>query len=145
MGAILLVDDDYELQLVISKMLSRRGFNTIVANDGVEALKKVQCYRPKIVILDIVLPKMNGYEVCRQIKNSKMTESILVVMFSGKSEKADFYWGSKQGADAYVSKGSHPQMLIDTVNQLLLTSKDGNLKPSASLVKPNSLLPTPLL
>ncbi len=124
MGAVLLVEDNRVEQLAISKMLFLSGLDVIVADDGVEALKKVQCYCPRLVILDIVLPRMNGYEVCRQLKKNKRTQSILVVMFTAKSEKIDFYWGSKQGADAYVSKGSHPQVLINTVNQLLLASKD---------------------
>lgn len=119
MGGVLLVDDNRVQQLAVSKMLFHRGLGVIVANDGIEALKKVQCYCPSLVILDIVLPRMNGYEVCRRIKKDKRTQSIPVVMFTAKSEEFDFYWGSKQGADAYVSKLSHPRVLIDTVNQLL--------------------------
>ncbi|MEW6491643.1 MAG: response regulator [Cyanobacteriota bacterium] len=119
MGAVLLVDDDRVQQLAISKMLKVRGLNVIIAGDGVEALKKIKCYSPSLIILDIVLPKMNGYEVCRQLKKNQKTQSIPIVMFTAKSEDFDFYWGSKQGADAYVSKQSHPQELINTVIQLL--------------------------
>lgn len=123
MGAVLLVDDDRVQQIAISKMLTVIGFNVIIAGDGVEAFKKIQCYRPSLIILDIVLPKMNGYEVCRRLKKNQRTQSIPVVMFSAKSEEFDFYWGSKQGADAYISKQSHPQELINTVIQLLSTGK----------------------
>lgn len=119
MGAILLVEDDRVLQLIISNMLLMNGFDVIVASDGVEALKKIQSFSPSLVILDIVLPEMNGYEVCRWLKKNQNTQNIPVVMFTAKSEEFDFYWGSKQGAEAYVSKHSHPQYLIDTVNQLL--------------------------
>lgn len=119
MGAVLLVDDDRVQQLAISKMLTRSGLKVIIAGDGVEALKKIKCYCPSLIILDIVLPKMNGYEVCRRLKKNQKTQSIPVVMFTAKSEEFDFYWGSKQGADAYVSKQSHPQELINTVIQLL--------------------------
>jgi twitching motility two-component system response regulator PilH len=98
-------------------MLLISSFNVLVANDGIEALKKVNCYRPTLVILDMILPKMNGYEVCRRIKKNKGAQSIPVIMFSAKSEEIEFYWGSKQGADAYVSKLCHPQLLIDTVNR----------------------------
>lgn len=119
MGVILLVDDDRVQQLVISKMLSLEGLDVIVASDGVEALKKIRCYCPSLVILDIILPRMNGYEVCRRLKKNEKTQNIPVVMFTSKSEEIDFYWGSKQGADAYVSKRSHPQALIDTVTQFL--------------------------
>jgi twitching motility two-component system response regulator PilH len=119
MSSILFVDDDRVQQLAISKMLLISGFNVILAKDGIEALEKVDCYCPNLVILDIILPKMNGYEVCRRIKKNKERQSLPVIMFSAKSEEFDFYWGSKQGADAYVSKRCHPQLLIDTVNQLL--------------------------
>ena len=119
MSSVLLVDGNRVQQLTISKMLLLNGLNVIVANDGIEALEKVHSYRPTLVILDIVLPKMNGYEVCRRIKKNKETQSLPVVMFTAKSEEFDFYWGSKQGADAYVSKLCDPQLLIDTVNQLL--------------------------
>jgi twitching motility two-component system response regulator PilH len=119
MSSVLLVDDDRVQQLAISKMLLISGFNVIVAKDGIEALEKVYCYCPNLVILDIILPKMNGYEVCRRIKKNKQMQSLPVIMFSAKSEEIDFYWGSKQGADAYVSKLCHAQLLINTVNQLL--------------------------
>ncbi len=133
MGAILLVDDDRVLQLVISKMLLMHGLDVIVASDGAEALKKIQSFSPSLVILDIVLPEMNGYEVCRWLKKNKKTQNIPVVMFTAKSEDFDFYWGSKQGAEAYVSKQSHPQHLIDTVKQLLQrqwTARVVNISPS---------------
>jgi twitching motility two-component system response regulator PilH len=119
MSSVLLVDNDRVQQLAISKMLFLSGLNVIVANDGIEALEKIHCYCPTLVILDIVLPKMNGYDVCRRIKKNKETQSTPVIMFTAKSQDFDFYWGSKQGADAYVSKLCHPQLLIDTVNQLL--------------------------
>ncbi len=119
MGAVLLVEDNRTQQLAMSAILRRRGFNVIVASDGAEALLKIHCYCPSLVILDIVLPKMNGYEVCRWIKTNKKTQHVPVIMFTAKSEEFDFYWGSKQGADAYVSKHSHPKVLLDTVNQFL--------------------------
>ncbi len=119
MGAVLLVEDDRVQQLAMSSILRKCGFHVIVAGDGVEAVAKIQCYSPSLVILDIVLPKMNGYEVCRWIKRNKNTQSLPVIMLSVKSQEFDIYWGSKQGADAYVSKQSHPQVLIDTINQFL--------------------------
>ncbi len=133
MGAILLVEDDRVLQLVISRMLLMNGLDVIVASDGVEALKKIQSVSPSLVILDIVLPEMNGYEVCRRLKKNQETQHIPVVMFTAKSEDFDFYWGSKQGAEAYVSKQSHPQHLIDTVNYLLQkhrAAREVNTSPS---------------
>lgn len=123
MGAVLLVDDDRVQQLAIAKILRRSGLTVIVANDGVEALKLVQLYCPDLVILDIVLPKMNGYEVCRKLKQNKKTQNLPIVIYTAKSEKIDIYWGIKQGADAYISKPCPPQQLVNTVNQLLQKNK----------------------
>jgi twitching motility two-component system response regulator PilH len=61
---------------------------------------------------------MNGYEVCRRLKSADKTYKPAVLMYSNKAEKCDFYWGSKQGADAYISKLCRPQELVDTVKQL---------------------------
>jgi twitching motility two-component system response regulator PilH len=119
MGAVLLVEDNRTQQLAMSAILRRCGFDVIIASDGVEAVLKIQCYCPSVIILDIVLPRMNGYEVCRWIKANKKMQNIPVIMFTAKSEDFDVYWGSKQGADAYISKQSHPQVLINTVNQIL--------------------------
>ena len=90
MSSVLLVDGNRVQQLVISKMLLLNGLNVIVANDGIEALEKIHCYCPTLVILDIVLPKMNGYEVCRRINKNKETQNLPVVMFTAKSEAFDF-------------------------------------------------------
>ena len=121
MRAVLLVEDERVQQIAMLAILRRCGLEVIVASDGVEALAKIHCYCPCLVILDIVLPRMNGYEVCRWLKKNKRTQNIPVIMFTAKSQEFDFYWGTKQGADAYVPKQSHPQKLIDTVNQLLST------------------------
>jgi twitching motility two-component system response regulator PilH len=119
MSTVLVVEDDLTQQLIISKFLSKIGLNVIFADDGVEALELVQIHCPDIVILDIIMPRMNGYEVCRRLKSDEKTKKLAVLMYSNKTEEWDFYWGSKQGADAYVSKLSHPQELVDTGKYLL--------------------------
>jgi twitching motility two-component system response regulator PilH len=119
MGTALVVEDDLSQQQYISKLLTKIGLQAIFARDGVEALALVQSHCPDLVILDIIMPRMNGYEVCRRIKADERTQQLAVIMYSNKSEECDFYWGSKQGADAYISKFCHPQELIDTILYLL--------------------------
>jgi|SRR5919202_2357691 twitching motility two-component system response regulator PilH len=119
MGTILVVDDDLTQQLIIFKILKNIGLNVIFADDGVEALEQAQRWCPDLVILDIILPKMNGYEVCRRLKSDKKTQKLAVVMCSNKKEDSDHYWGIKQGADAYISKPCNPQQLVNTVKYLL--------------------------
>jgi twitching motility two-component system response regulator PilH len=120
MGTALVVEDDHTQQLIISKILKRIGLNVIFAGDGVEALELVQSYSPELVVLDIVMPRMNGYEVCRRLKSDDKPYKPAVLMYFNKREVSDFYWRNKQGADAYLSKLCRPQELIDTVQQLLV-------------------------
>ncbi len=119
MGTILVVDDDLTQQLIVFKILKNIGLNVIFADDGLQALEQVQRCCPDLVILDILLPKMNGYEVCRRLKSDKKTQNLAVVMCSNKKEDCDHYWGIKQGADAYISKPCHPQELVNTVQYFL--------------------------
>lgn len=120
----LVVDDDPTQQLIISKLLKKVGLDVIVANDGVEALEQVQLTSPVLVILDILMPRMNGYEVCQQLKSNKKTQDLPVLMYSGQEREFNsFNNGNKPRADAYVSKVCHPQELINTVLQLLHKKK----------------------
>jgi twitching motility two-component system response regulator PilH len=119
MSTVLVVEDSLTQRELIKELLKEIGLYVIFALDGVEALSMVESACPSLVILDIVMPRMNGYEVCRRLKSNDKTHKLAVVMYSSKSEECDFYWGGKQGADAYVSKLDHPQALVNTVEQLL--------------------------
>lgn len=119
MNTVLVVEDNLTQQLIIFKLLSKMGLRVIFAADGIEALEVVQTYSPQLVILDIIMPRMNGFEVCRRIKSNSIAPKPAVLIYSNKTEECDFYWGSKQGADAYVSKFCHPQEFIETVKYLL--------------------------
>jgi len=123
MSTVLVVDDDCAQQQILRIILRKLGLNVVFASDGLEALSLAERHCPKLVILDIILPRMNGYEVCRKLKCSNKNHQPAVLMYSNKSEECDFYWGCKQGADAYVSKSCRPQELIDTVKYLLQTER----------------------
>jgi len=119
MSTVMVVDDSVTLREMISSLLKSKGLEVTVASDGVEALEKIMVKSPDLIVLDIVMPRMNGYEVCRRIKTDPKTQNIPVVMCSSKSEEFDRYWGMKQGADAYIAKPFHPQELVGTIKQLL--------------------------
>lgn len=119
MSTVLVVEDDLKQQQIIAKILATAGLDVIFACDGVEALEMVDSHEPKLVILDIVLPRMNGYEVCRRLKSRAEGKVPIVLIYSNKDEKCDLYWANKQGADAYISKFGGLQELIDTVERLL--------------------------
>jgi twitching motility two-component system response regulator PilH len=119
MSTVLVVEDSMTQRAMITDLLKGSGLNVTIASDGVEALEKIEGHSPDLVVLDIVMPRMNGYEVCRQIKANPKTQNIPVVMCSSKGEEFDRYWGMKQGADAYIAKPFQPTELVGTVKQLL--------------------------
>ena len=119
MSTILIVDDSSALREMVSGLLVKAGMTILEAKDGAEAQKKIEASAPDLVILDIVMPNMNGYELCRWIKTNPSTKDLPVVICSSKSEEFDRYWGMKQGADAYIAKPFRPDEMVKTVKQLL--------------------------
>ncbi len=119
MSMVLVVEDSPTQLEMITDLLRGSGLQVTVATDGVEAIEQIQTQCPDLVVLDIVMPRMNGYEVCRRLKSDPQTQSVPVVMCSSKGEEFDRYWGMKQGADAYIAKPFQPTELLGTVKQLL--------------------------
>jgi twitching motility two-component system response regulator PilH len=119
MSTVLVVEDSLPQREMITELLRGIGLTVTVASDGMEALEQMQSQRPDMVVLDIVMPRMNGYELCRRIKADPSTQNVPVVMCSSKGEEFDRYWGMKQGADAYIAKPFQPIELVGTVKQLL--------------------------
>ena len=119
MSTVLVVEDSRTQREMISQLLRSSGLDVIAVGDGVAALKQVQGHCPDVVILDIILPGMNGYEVCRQLKSDKNIQKPAIVVCSKKRERFDLYWALKQGADAYLDKPFRPQELVATVRYLL--------------------------
>lgn len=123
MSTVLIVDDSPTVRELLSEQLKRSGFIVVEAVDGEEAIEKIKENTPDLVVTDIVMPRKNGYELCRWIKNDPQIKHIPVVMCTSKSEEFDVYWGMKQGADAYITKPYHPPDLLDAVKKLLSQAK----------------------
>jgi twitching motility two-component system response regulator PilH len=119
MVKVLIVDDSMTQRQLMSSVLEQFGLTVLVATDGVEAWEQIQRVHPDIVVLDIIMPRMNGYEVCRKIKTDPNLQNLPVVMCSSKAEEFDRYWGMKQGADAYLTKPFQPKELLSTIQKLL--------------------------
>lgn len=119
MSTVLVVDDSSTLREMIAGLLLKAGLTVVEAKDGAEAQAMIQASPPDLVVLDIVMPNMNGYELCRWIKNNAATQALPVIICSSKGEEFDRYWGMKQGADAYITKPFRPDDMISTVRQLL--------------------------
>lgn len=119
MSTVLLVEDSIPTRKMIAELLTKQGLKVEVASDGIQALEVLPTLNPDLVILDIIMPKMNGYEVCRKIKSNPKTKNIPVIICSSKGEDFDRYWGIKQGADAYIAKPFKEKELIATIKQFL--------------------------
>jgi twitching motility two-component system response regulator PilH len=123
MVKVLVVDDSPMVLEMVSAHLKQLGIEVKEANNGAEAVEKLKALTPDLVVTDVVMPQMNGYELCRWIKNNASTKNVPVIMCTTKSEEFDKYWGMKQGADAYLTKPYHPPELIKTIKQLLSQGK----------------------
>jgi twitching motility two-component system response regulator PilH len=119
MSTVLIVDDSQTLRQMLTELLQNGGLKVVEATNGIEAKEKIQAKVPDLVITDVVMPQMNGYELCRWLKNDPATQNVPILICSTKSEEFDRYWGMKQGADAYITKPFHPVEMMKTVKQLL--------------------------
>ena len=112
---VLVVDDSPTGRQAATHLLEKRGYAVVTAEDGEQALEKVATAQPRVILLDIVLPKMNGYQVLRQLKAAPQTTQIKVILVSSKSQESDRFWGMKQGADDYIAKPYPEDALVAAV------------------------------
>jgi twitching motility two-component system response regulator PilH len=119
---ILVVDDSQTIRALYTELLTQSGFEIRSARDGIEAWEKVERYSPDLILMDIVMPRMNGYELCRKLRETPTTQDIPIIMVSSKDQEFDRYWGLKQGANAYITRPCRPDELVRTVNELLQRS-----------------------
>jgi twitching motility two-component system response regulator PilH len=116
---ILVVDDSPTDLKLTAGPLQRGGFDVITAIDGEEALNKATDERPQLIVLDVILPKKNGFQVCRQLKTAPDTKDIKILLLTSKCQDSDRFWGIKQGADGYLTKPFNDDELLAHVNRLL--------------------------
>ncbi len=119
MMTVLVVDDSHTSREVFLQILRSDAIKVVQATNGVEAQEKIQTDSPDVVITDLIMPQMNGYELCRWIKNNPTTQEIPVLICSTKNEEFDRYWGMKQGADAYITKPLAASELLKTIKGCL--------------------------
>lgn len=116
---ILVVDDSPTHLKLSSEPLIEKGYNVITAADGEEALQKTQAEKPDLIVLDVIMPKLNGFQVCRKIKTTPELSGTKIILCTSKNQESDKFWGKKQGADAYITKPFTDEELLKTVNELL--------------------------
>ncbi|MBT8762515.1 response regulator transcription factor [Desulfohalobiaceae bacterium Ax17] len=119
MPRILIVEDEPDILALLSLNLNRAGFETIEADNGLDGLKLAQDKVPDLIVLDLMLPKMDGLEVCRQVKASDRTSQIPVLMLTARAEEVDRIVGFELGADDYVIKPFSIRELILRIKAIL--------------------------
>jgi DNA-binding response OmpR family regulator len=116
---ILVVDDESRVLAVIRRRLESVGYEVITAQDGAEGLDKARYLNPDLILLDVILPKMDGYEVCKQLKRDESLRHIPVLMLTGRSEEGDIHQGMITGADGYVTKPFQHEYLLSRIAEAL--------------------------
>lgn len=119
MKTVLVVDDSRVIREIISRSLRQQGFVVLEAENGLQAQVVLEAARPHLIVTDLIMPRMNGYELCRWLKSSDRYSQIPVVMCTSKGEDVDRYWGTKQGAEAYITKPFEAEDLTEIVVTLL--------------------------
>jgi DNA-binding response OmpR family regulator len=116
---ILIVDDEEGIVKIVKMYLEHHHYEVITANDGQEGLDKVKTDKPDLIVLDLMLPKMNGYKVCGLLKKDTRYAKIPIILFSAKSQEKDIKLGQEVGADAYLTKPFESDVLLAKIKELI--------------------------
>jgi DNA-binding response OmpR family regulator len=120
---VLIVDDEPNIVTSLEFLMERSGYETRVARDGDEALAAVEAFRPHLVLLDVMLPRRDGFEVCQHLRAGGWTD-LKIVMLTAKGREAEIAKGMAVGADSYVTKPFSTRELVEAVSRLLEEAND---------------------
>jgi two-component system, cell cycle response regulator len=134
---ILIADDSPLVLRMIEKMMTEAGLQVVTAKDGLEALDKAVTQDVQLVILDVMMPRMNGYQACRLLKTEPSTASLPVVILTSRDQEGDRFWGLETGADYYITKDSDPHRILDLVKNILADETQTRSRPREA--RPSSL------
>ncbi len=119
MAKILIADDSPTAAALLQRMLAPLGHTILLVSDGEEAVRRIQHEHPDLVILDIIMPKMNGFQLCRTIRSDPELKDLPIIVVTSMDRESDRYWGLKQGADEYLVKPVDASVLQDKVRHYL--------------------------
>ncbi len=138
---ILIIEDEEDIQELIVYNLRKEGYDNLkIADSGEDGLKMVPTFAPDVVLLDLMLPGMDGLSVCRSLKNNPETVQIPIVMLTAKSEETDVIIGLEMGADDYVTKPFSPKVLVARIKSVLRRSCDNSEDEVRDIIKRSILL-----
>ena len=132
---ILLVDDEPDILEIISYNLTAQGYNVSTANNGVQAVKKAKKEQPHLIILDVMMPEMDGIEACEQIRKLPELENTLIVFLTARGEDYSQVAGFEAGADDYITKPIKPKVLVSKIKSLLRRLNTTSNTPSKDLIE----------
>ena len=116
---ILIIEDSPTYQRALADELVSRSYDIICANSGEEGLELIKENPPDLIVLDVMMPRLNGYQVCKSLKENPATKSIPVLMLTAKAEEADRFWGERVGADLYMTKPFDFEVLEKQIERLM--------------------------
>ena len=118
-GKVLVVDDEIYIVHILDFSLGMEGYEVLTALDGEQAVEKAKAERPDLIVLDIMMPKLDGYETCKMLKADEATKNIPVILLSAKGRNVDQKIGFEVGADDYITKPFSPRKLVERINAIL--------------------------
>jgi two-component system phosphate regulon response regulator PhoB len=130
---VLVVEDEPDIRNLIVHHLEREGFRCRTATTGAEALQRVRTATPDLVVLDLMLPEMDGLEVCRRLRSTAATAAIPIIMLTAKADEIDRVVGLEMGADDYVGKPFSPKELVARVRAVLRRTRPGEATQSVAV------------
>jgi two-component system alkaline phosphatase synthesis response regulator PhoP len=130
-NTILIVEDEKDIVKMLEYNLKKEGFKTLSVRNGEAAIEAAKSERPELVILDLMLPGMDGLEVCKTLKTDSKTSSIPIIMLTAKSQESDKVVGLELGADDYITKPFSPRELIARIKAVLRRGKEADKLPEA--------------
>jgi len=116
---ILIVEDSQTDRHIAESVCTSNGYSVITTDEGEKALVMAAEQKPDLILLDVILPKQNGFQICRQLKKGPETSEIKVIMVTSKSQPSDKFWGMKQGADEYISKPYDEAELLAAIQKFI--------------------------
>ena len=118
-GRILVADDSQAVRDILQMSLETLGYSVVLAEDGERAMERIQQEHPDLIIVDVMMPKVNGFQICRRVKSDPGTRKTPVILLTARSGQEDVFWGKDCGADEYITKPFRTQELEQAISRLL--------------------------
>ncbi|MCF4967750.1 response regulator [Nostoc sp. CMAA1605] len=118
-GTILIVEDSPSELELMSHYLQESGYNVIKSGSAKEAMEKALLYQPDVIVSDVVMPEMSGFELCRSLKKNPVTAKVPIIICSSKNQPIDRLWAMRQGANAYITKPYTREHLLHTIKSVV--------------------------